>query len=63
MPNFADVNTLSREEFVRIVGPMFEHSPWVAERAFPRRPFGSRDELHTTLCDVVETRRLMRNWR
>ena len=31
------------------LGPLFEHSPWVAEAAWRRRPFGSVAELHAAL--------------
>ena len=27
----AQLNPLPRDEFVRVVGPVFEHSPWIAE--------------------------------
>ena len=30
-----ELNHLSRCEFVRTVGPVFEHSPWIAEAAWP----------------------------
>ncbi len=39
--------------FVDAVGWVFEHSPWVAERACPARPFGSLDRLHAAMRDVV----------
>ena len=48
-----NLNSLSREEFVRFVGPVFEHSPWIAEAAAARRPFASIEELHGTLCKMV----------
>jgi OHCU decarboxylase len=32
---------------------VFEHSPWVAERAWPRGPFRSADELHGAMMAVV----------
>lgn len=51
----ADINALDREEFVRVVGPVFEHSPWIAERAWEARPFASRDALHEALVDVVRS--------
>jgi 2-oxo-4-hydroxy-4-carboxy-5-ureidoimidazoline decarboxylase len=49
----AQLNSLSRAEFVRVVGPVFEHSPWIAEAAWPERPFASVEELHRALCAVV----------
>jgi 2-oxo-4-hydroxy-4-carboxy-5-ureidoimidazoline decarboxylase len=48
------INALSPADFVRIVGPTFEHSPWIAERAAVRRPFASRAALHAALCAVVQ---------
>lgn len=48
-----EINSLSRDEFVRLIGPVFEQSPWVAEAAWPRRPFASREALHAVLCTTV----------
>lgn len=47
------VNTLDRTAFVAALGGCFEHSPWVAERAFAQRPFASVDALHAAMIDVV----------
>src|SRR5207302_1779804 len=44
---------MDRAHFVRVVGPVFEHSPWIAERAWARRPFQSVKQLHEALCDTV----------
>ena len=33
---------------------MFEASPWVAERAWATRPFGSVEALHAAMFDAVE---------
>ena len=49
----AQLNSLSRDEFVRLVGPVFEHSPWIAEATWPQRPFASVAELHRALCRTV----------
>jgi OHCU decarboxylase len=54
MPNLAELNALSREEFTRVVAPVFEHSPWVAARSCAARPFASRQQLHATLCETVQ---------
>jgi 2-oxo-4-hydroxy-4-carboxy-5-ureidoimidazoline decarboxylase len=40
------VNGLERAAFVARLGGIYEHSPWVAERAFAARPFASLDALH-----------------
>jgi 2-oxo-4-hydroxy-4-carboxy-5-ureidoimidazoline decarboxylase len=47
------LNALSREEFVRIVGPVFEHSPWIAEGTWSKCPFSSKEHIHTALCETV----------
>ena len=39
-------NGLSQAEFVARLGGIYEHSPWVAERAFGSKPFASLDALH-----------------
>jgi 2-oxo-4-hydroxy-4-carboxy-5-ureidoimidazoline decarboxylase len=53
MPKLAELNALDRAEFTRIVGPVFEHSPWVAARTASQRPFPSRDALHAALVATV----------
>jgi OHCU decarboxylase len=53
MISLPQLNSLSHEEFVRIVGPVFEHSPWIAEMTWARKPFSSIEELHAALCETV----------
>jgi 2-oxo-4-hydroxy-4-carboxy-5-ureidoimidazoline decarboxylase len=53
MPKLAELNTLEGAEFTRIVGPIFEHSPWVAARTAAQRPFPSREALHAALVATV----------
>lgn len=53
MPSLTLLNALSPEAFVETLGGVFEHSPWVAQRAALARPFGSLDDLHRALCAVV----------
>ena len=49
----AELNSLSRAEFTRVVGPVFEHSPWIAEATWAQHPFASIEALHAALCAVV----------
>lgn len=49
-----ELNQMDRAAFVAAVGWIFEHSPWVAERAFDARPFASFDALHAAMTDQVE---------
>jgi OHCU decarboxylase len=49
----SQVNSLTREGFVSTVGPVFEHSPWIAEATWTRRPFTDLRKLQATLCETV----------
>lgn len=40
-----ETNGMDQALFKRTFGAVFEHSPWVAERAWGWRPFDSRDDL------------------
>ena len=53
-----ELNSLSKHEFVAQLGGVFEHSAWIAERAWHKRPFRSLEALHATMMDVIrnETR-------
>jgi len=55
MPKLAELNALSAERFIAVVGPVFEHSPWVAARSCDKRPFANREDLRKTLCATVRT--------
>jgi OHCU decarboxylase len=47
------VDRLDHDAFMARFGGVFEGSPWVAERAWATRPFGSLDALHGAMVDVV----------
>jgi OHCU decarboxylase len=49
----AELNQLDRAGFVAVCGPLFEHSPWIADRTFVQAPFASRDALHAALCATL----------
>ena len=49
MTDVAALNGLARPEFVARLGGIYEHSPWVAERAFASRPFATLDALHAAM--------------
>jgi len=47
--NIDELNSLDRPQFVGAIGWVFEHSPWVAERAFDarrNRAFPNIEALH-----------------
>src|SRR5205823_143389 len=49
-----ELNLSDRAAFVRALGWIFEESPWVAERAWDRRPFRSLDDLHAAMTRIVD---------
>jgi 2-oxo-4-hydroxy-4-carboxy-5-ureidoimidazoline decarboxylase len=49
-----ELNARDRATFVETLGWIFEDSPWVAERVWPRRPFASLEALHQAMIDVVQ---------
>jgi OHCU decarboxylase len=48
------LNTLPADEFSAVLGAIFEHSPWVAQRAAAARPFASRLGLLDKMRAVVQ---------
>lgn len=49
-----DLNRLDRALFVAALDGIFEHSPWIAERAWERRPFADLRRLHQAFVEVVQ---------
>ena len=50
----AELNGAGRDQFVAAIGWVFEHSPWVAERAWDQRPFASFEALHSSMVAIVD---------
>lgn len=48
------LNRAPLDEFVRAIGPVYEHSPHFAERVAVRRPFVSADELRQAIKAEVD---------
>ena len=51
--DLAQINVLPLEQFVARFGGVFEHSPWVAERAWNQRPFSSVESIFQALAAAV----------
>ncbi len=49
MITLQELNVLNESEFVTLIGPIFEASPWIAKRTWPNRPFHDLDSLHGSL--------------
>jgi N-carbamoyl-L-amino-acid hydrolase len=53
MITLEQLNAASLPDFVTALAGIFEHSPWIAERAAAVRPFSSRVALHEAMCAVI----------
>jgi N-carbamoyl-L-amino-acid hydrolase len=49
----AQLNAASADDFVALLQGTYEHSPWIARRAAPGRPFTSLVQLKLALAQVV----------
>ncbi|HQZ02255.1 MAG TPA: 2-oxo-4-hydroxy-4-carboxy-5-ureidoimidazoline decarboxylase [Thauera sp.] len=49
-----ELSKLPQDAFIARLDGIFEHSPWVAERAWSTGPFDSIDALHAAMCLVVD---------
>jgi 2-oxo-4-hydroxy-4-carboxy-5-ureidoimidazoline decarboxylase len=49
----SDLNAADRDSFVAAIGHVFEHSRWIAERSWEKRPFADLEALHAALCATV----------
>jgi len=50
----AALSAMPQAEFVAHLGDIFEHSPWIAERAWAARPFASIEALHAAMVAAVD---------
>ncbi len=53
MPLIERLNQSDEASFVIKVGPLYEHSPWIAALAWPNRPFEDLDSLHEAMQQIV----------
>ena len=49
----SQLNRMDRDGFVAVCGPLFEGSPWIAERTWRKAPFGSVEELLKALVGTM----------
>lgn len=54
MTTLQHINRYTDEQFVDLFGGIFEHSPWVAQKAAIARPFESLEEAFEAMRKVVE---------
>jgi 2-oxo-4-hydroxy-4-carboxy-5-ureidoimidazoline decarboxylase len=48
------LNALPEANFVALLGEVFEHSPWVAQRAYAAKPFANMTALHAVMVHAVD---------
>lgn len=53
-PALAELSALPQAAFVARLDGIFEHSPWIAERAWAARPFATVDQLHGAMLAVLD---------
>lgn len=47
------VNRMAGREFTEAFGAVFEHAPWIADGAYPARPFVTVTALHQSMLAVL----------
>jgi 2-oxo-4-hydroxy-4-carboxy-5-ureidoimidazoline decarboxylase len=52
--DMAPINAMDRAAFVQKFGGIFENSPWVAEKAWEKRPFAGLDDMHAAMVAVTK---------
>ena len=50
----SELNRIDGAAFTEMLGRVFEHSPWVAERSLADRPFASIGALHAAMVAAVD---------
>ena len=51
--NLTQLNTLEQEQFTAVLADIFEHSAWVAQQIWAKRPFTNVDALHSIMVAEV----------
>ena len=51
--SLAEINALDAAAFTARLGGIYEHSPWIAQRAWPQRPFASVQGLHAAIAALL----------
>ncbi len=49
-----EINRLPLADFIRVIGPVFEHSAWIAAATWAQKPFANIEHLHAALCVTVK---------
>ena len=52
--SLSELNQMSQETFVQVLGAVFEDTPAIAQKAWHKRPFADVAQLHQSMVDVVK---------
>jgi len=52
--SIAQLNQISRAEFIQKLGAVFEETPMIADRVWHQRPFADVNDLHQKMTDIVK---------
>src|SRR5262252_9334993 len=50
----SELNSFPQDQFTQALATIFEHSPWIPNRAWRKRPFATLDKLHQAMVDEVD---------
>ncbi|HWK23002.1 MAG TPA: 2-oxo-4-hydroxy-4-carboxy-5-ureidoimidazoline decarboxylase [Ureibacillus sp.] len=48
------LNSFSHDQFIQTFGGIFEHSPWIAEKALSKKPFKTVNDAFEVMKEIVE---------
>ncbi|WP_435273987.1 2-oxo-4-hydroxy-4-carboxy-5-ureidoimidazoline decarboxylase [Psychrobium sp. nBUS_13] len=48
------LNTATQEEFTELLAEIYEHSSWIPNKVWSRRPFANIESLHDEMLKIVE---------
>jgi 2-oxo-4-hydroxy-4-carboxy-5-ureidoimidazoline decarboxylase len=55
MTSLEELNAMDEAAFTAMLGAIYEHSPWVAQKAYIKRPFASTEALQSAMMEVVHS--------
>jgi len=50
-----NINNLNRDEFISLLGVIFEKTQWIAEKLFDLKPFKNKDDLINKMFHIYES--------
>ncbi len=48
-----EINSRDEQGFIELLSGIFEHSPWVPELVYGKRPFTDREALHREMTNAM----------